>query len=102
MGRAKPVMLDTRTFATQTEARTYFKTMLNRYQIGDRVSDADAADLNALLKRHTEYTDKIKGGIDHFDVDLPPDFSTKCFNIVHADGSKIDFSYGHCIDQIPR
>jgi hypothetical protein len=97
MARGKPVVLDTRSFANQNEAKAFFKAMLNRYRPKQRVSDADAADLAALLKRHTEYKDKVGVGIDHFEV-MSADFGTQCFRVVRADGTGDDFSYRHCIE----
>lgn len=75
---------------------SYFRAMLNRYKPGDRVNDADAADLAALLKHHTEYKDKVGSGIDHFRV-MANLYNTQSFEIVRADGSRDDFSYKHCI-----
>jgi len=97
-GRAKPVVLSTRTFETQTQANLYFKEMLNRYGVGDRVSEADELDLRALLQRHNEVDDKVGCGISHFEV-MHADFSTQCFCVARSDGSRVDFSYQRCIDR---
>jgi hypothetical protein len=100
---AKPVVLATRSFGSQKAAHGFFKEMLNRYPIGGRVNAQDAADLLALLERHTEFQEKLARGFDHFMVDRPPDYpSQRCFHIVTPAGGKIDFSYIHCIDRIPR
>ena len=96
MGRAKPVELATRSFATQALARSFFKDMLHRYQPKDRVSDADALDLSALLERHSEYAAKVGCGISHFEVMMTEE-GTQCFRVVRTDGSGTDFSYPHCI-----
>ena len=60
--------------------------MLNRYRPRQRVSDHDAADLAALLKRHSEYVEKVGVGIDHFEV-MRAEFGTQCFRIVRIDGT---------------
>ena len=99
MARGKPIRTDTRTFATQSAAMEFFRLMLNRYPVGDRVTIADAQDLAALLKRHNEYAEKLGVGIDHFTVMVAPGFKTNCFEIVRTDGSRIDFSYQRCIDK---
>jgi hypothetical protein len=96
MARGNIVVLATRSFANQKEATTFFRTMLNRYRPKQRVSDADAADLAALLARHSEYHEKVGVGIDHFEV-MAAEFGTQCFRIVRTDGTGEDFSYRHCI-----
>lgn len=96
MPRGNPVVLDTRSFANQKEAGAFFKAVLNRYRPKQRVSDDDAADLAALLKRHADYDDKIGVGIDHFEV-MSAEFGTHCFRVVRTDGTGEDFSYPHCI-----
>lgn len=100
MARGNLVALATRTFATQALATSHFKDMLGRYRPTDRVSDLDALDLAALLERHDEYTEKVGGGVRHFEV-MMTEHGTPCFRIVRTDGSGTDFSYRHCISQRP-
>jgi len=92
----KPFVTDVRTFEKKGDAREFFKTMLNRYKPGDRVSADDEKELRALLKHHTEYKAKMGPGIDHFEV-MNADYGTQCFKIVRTDGTEDDFSYKHCI-----
>lgn len=98
---ARKIILDTREFAKVGDATNFFREMLNKYPMGARVSDADAADLTALLKLHTERKEKIGVGIDHFEVNKPPadapPFSKRCFWLIRTDGSRIDVSYTHCL-----
>jgi len=96
--RSKPVELATRSFDKQGDATLFFKTMLNRYRPGERVSDDDGLDVVALLERHTEYVMKVGCGVDHFEV-VMTEHGTQCFRIVRVDGSGTDFSYPHCISQ---
>src|SRR4051812_4330518 len=96
MPRGKPVVLDTRSFANQKEAAAYFRAMLNRYRPKQRISDEDAADLAALVRRHSEHEEKVGVGIDHFEV-MSAEFGTQCFRLVRSDGTGVDFSYPHCI-----
>ena len=96
MPRGNPVVLATRSFANRKDATAFFRTMLNRYRPKQRVSDADAADLAALLTRHSEYEEKVGVGIDHFEV-MSAEFGTQCFRLVRTDGTGEDFSYPHCI-----
>jgi len=106
MGKARKIPLKTRTFDKAGDATAFFKDMLNRYQIGDRVSAADSADLVALLERHDERDEKVGKGIAGFEVSVPPDdgtpqFSERCFWIVRTDDTRIDFSYIHCLAPKP-
>ena len=105
MGKARRIVLSTLTFEKAGDAMAFFKDMLNRYSVGDRVSDADALDLTALIQRHEEVEEKVGAGIDHFEVRLPPadapPFSSKCFWIVRTKGEPIDISYKHCLEQRP-
>jgi hypothetical protein len=96
MPRGKPVVLERLSFPNQKEATALFRGMLNRYRPKQRVSDDDAADLAALLKRHSDYVEKIGVGIDHFEV-MSAEFGTQCFRLVRIDGTGEDFSYPHCI-----
>lgn len=101
MGKARRITLRTRTFERAGDATAFFKEMLNRYPIGAPVSGEDAADLSALLERHDERDEKIGSGIAGFEVSYPPSdtpqFSQRCFWIVRSDGTKIDFSFVHCL-----
>ena len=100
MGRARKIILDTRTFEKAGDGTIFFKRMLNRYSIGDRVSDTDSRDLAALLKRHDEYSEKIGTGIEYFKVDSAPEpYGGQCFWVVRKDGSSVDFSYPHCLER---
>jgi len=96
--RSKPVELATRSFDKQGDATLFFKTMLNRYRPGERLSDDDGLDVAGLLERHTEYVMKVGCGVDHFEV-VMTEHGTQSFRIVRVDGSGTDFSYPHCISQ---
>jgi hypothetical protein len=108
MGRAKPVEIDTRSFRTQGEATAFFSAILQQYKPGDRVREEHEPDLRALLKRHTEYQEKLGSGIAYFFVDVPGDPEAKaklrnpgqCFWVCRRDGTKDDFSIKNCVTQI--
>lgn len=68
--------------------------MLNRYCPEQRVSDEDAADLAALLRRHSEYAEKVGIAIGHFEA-MSAEFGTQCLRLVRADGTEEGFSYPH-------
>lgn len=80
----------------------FFSAMLNRYSIGEVVSPVDTVDLTALLKRHDELEEKIGIGVARLEVAAAPDgHDGKCFWIVRTDGSRIDFSFKHCLEEKP-
>lgn len=102
MGKARRIVLKTRVFEKVGDATDFFRDMLNRYTIGDRISDGDAEHLKALLERHDEGAEKEGLGIDYFEVGFAPDnHPGQCFWIVRVDGSKIDFSIGYCLKRKP-
>lgn len=102
MGKARSIQLDTRVFEKVGDATSFFRTMLHRYSMGDRVSVEDECDLKALLKRHDEMDEKIGVGIDHFIVSNAPEpYPGRCFWIVRTDESKIDISFPHCLAAKP-
>tara|TARA_R110000787_G_scaffold259292_1_gene364604 strand:+ start:290 stop:997 length:708 start_codon:yes stop_codon:yes gene_type:complete len=96
-----PVKLDTKTFSSKKEATEFFKQMLHRYDAGDRINKSDSEHLNALLKRHEEYKQKIGAGVSHFEL-MSADYGTNCFRIERIDGTGTDFSYLHCIRNKPK
>jgi hypothetical protein len=99
MGRVRKIQIDTRLFQKAGDGTQFFSAMLNRYSVGDIVSDTDSRDQNALLKRHDEKDEKIGVGIDRFEVGEAPDgHNGKCFWIVRSDGTRIDFSFKHCLE----
>ena len=102
MAKARKIKLDTRTFEKAGDGMSFFSSMLNRYSLGDRISDTDSQDLTALLKRHDEMAEKISVGVAYFEVEAAPDaFSGRCFWIVRKDRSRIDFSFKHCLSARP-
>lgn len=102
MGKARAILIGTRSFAKAGDARTYFSEMLGRYTLGERISDADAADLTALMARHDERVEKAGSGIAYFSVNQAPDYPTqRCFWITRTDGTHIDISYQHCLEKKP-
>lgn len=96
MGARKPVSYGDLHFSTQTEARAFLNAMLNRYDIGDRVSTADAVILRAALALHPEAEEKIGSGIRDFSV-RSADFGTKCFWVNRTDGTTAKFSHRACV-----
>src|SRR5215216_4869744 len=96
---AKPVTIGTRYFSKQKDALDFFKEILGRYEVGQRVSKQDAIDLLALLARHQDAASKIGSGVDHFKVDNDG-YGGRCFWIVRTDSSETDFTYVRCVTGI--
>lgn len=102
MGKARPITIDTMTFAKAGDAKAFFSKMLGGYALHDRVSVDDARHLEALLKRHDEHAEKVGCGIDYFAVAPAPEYpDQRCFWIVRTDASRIDISYQHCLEKKP-
>lgn len=96
MAKSQPITIGKVTFAKKGDALLYFKEMLNRYNINDKVSPSDSEFLLAALKNHPEYIDKVGVGIDHFLVRFA-DYGTRCFWIIRTDNTEEKFSYKSCV-----
>jgi len=102
MGKRRSIQIDTRLFEKAGDGSRFFSDMLSRYSIGQVVSQTDALDLAALLKRHHEFDEKVGVGIAHFDVAAPPDgHDGQCFWILRTDRSRVAFSFKHCLETRP-
>lgn len=97
MGIAKPIVLPSIEFKKQGDADAYFKSMLNRYDDDEYLSDADEEVVYELLQRHPEAETKIGPGIVGIFRAHSPDHPSSCFHVHRADGSKTDFSYKTCV-----
>ena len=86
--------IGTRVFRTKTEAQAEIRRILNGVQLGDALTGADGQLIADLLYsgRHPEATGKIGNGIRHIVV-RGASHGTRCFWIVHNDGTEADFSY---------
>jgi hypothetical protein len=93
---AKPITVGSLYFPRQGDAFAFFKAMLNRYDVGDKVSAADEVVLRAALALHPKANEKLGCGVTHFSV-RSADFGTKCFWINRPDGTTENFSYKACI-----
>jgi hypothetical protein len=93
---AKPVTIGEHHFAKKGEALSFFREMLYRYDLADRVSHEDATLLRLLLDRHPEASEKIGVGVDSFSV-RTADFGTRCFWVNRIDGTTEKFSFKACV-----
>ena len=92
----KPLTIGSHNFSKKGDAEDFLKTMLHKYDVGDKVSAADAEVLHAALSLHPNGAAKVGAGITHFSV-RSADFGTKCFWVNRVDGSSEKFSYRACI-----
>ncbi len=93
---AKPITIGPLNFANRGDANSFLRTMLNRYDLGDRVNAADEDVLRGALVLHPEADQKIGCGVAHFSV-RSADYGTRCFWITRFDGTTEKFSYKTCI-----
>lgn len=98
MDMAKPVELANGTsFKTQSEAKKYFKSILNSSSLDKTftLNDKEFSSILALYKRHPEFHWKTRdvSQIKEFTIKNSGQFHTKCFHVVHHDGSLADWSY---------
>lgn len=92
---AKPVQVGDLSFASKRDATEFFREILYRYELGDKVSEQDASVLTALLAMHPQSAAKIGAGIEGFSV-RTADFGTRCFWVNRVDGTTEKFSFSQC------
>lgn len=63
---AKPVRVGPLSFSRKGDANDFLKDMLYKYDLGDKVTDEDAAILTLLVHMHPEAAEKIGAGIESF------------------------------------
>ncbi|RIV85959.1 DCL family protein [Aurantiacibacter zhengii] len=93
---AKPLTIGKHHFARKGDAQNFFREMLYRYDLADKVSQEDETVLRLLLDRHPEASEKIGAGVDSFSI-RSADFGTRCFWINRVDGSTEKFSFKACL-----
>lgn len=96
MAAKTPVTLGSEHFEKKSDAVAYLKAMLHRYDVGDRVNDADTVVLKAALDRHPDAREKIGPGVKDFSV-RSADYGTKCFWVNRTDGTTVKFSHSACV-----
>ncbi len=93
---AKSITIGVLHFTKKGDAVAHLRAMLNRYDVGDKVSAADEQVLRAALALHPDATAKVGCGIRDFSV-RTADFGTKCFWLNRIDGTTEKFSFRSCI-----
>lgn len=92
---AKPVRIEPHSFASKGDASDFFREMLYKYDLGDKVTYEDSEILTYLLHMHPEAINKIGMGIESFSV-RTADYGTRCFWVNRIDGTTEKFSFRAC------
>lgn len=92
---AKPIKVGLLAFKKKGDANEFFRSMLYKYDLGDKVSADDAEHLAILVAMHPEADDKIGVGIESFSV-RTADYGTRCFWVNRTDGTTERFSFKAC------
>ena len=92
---AKPVEIGSLSFARKGDANDFFRDMLYKYELGDKVTSKDAEILTHLMHMHPEAAEKIGPGIESFSV-RTADYGTRCFWVNRVDGTTEKFSFRAC------
>jgi len=93
---AKPIQLGALQFTRRGDAATYLRNMLNRYDVGDKVTSSDSATLLAAIALHRDATALTGSGIGSFSV-RSAEYGTKSFWLNRTDGSTETLSIRSCI-----
>lgn len=93
---AQPISFGNLHFTKKGDALAFLKAILQKYDVGDKVSAADSVVLRAALAHHPEAVAKIGCGIADFSV-RSADYGTKCFWINRTDGTTDNFSIKACV-----
>ena len=104
----KPLEIGSERFPTKSAATARCQEILYAYpgapgtgagQPQEVTDPTHVAFLTALVARHLEADDKIGPGISGFRVQVNPNGTgnTRCFHVVHPDGSQTAFSFKSCL-----
>jgi hypothetical protein len=104
---ARPVLLPSRSFATQKSALEYFRSILYAYEVGEVVSDPEHQQLLLeLAERHKDAEEKRGAGIREFYIGRTEagDYGyvsrgARGIWIRRVDGSEVDWSYQTAVRQ---
>jgi hypothetical protein len=88
---AKPISFGDLHFSKRGDAIAFLNSILQKYDVGDKVSADDSKVLTDALAHHPEAEDKIGCGVLSFSV-RGADFGTKCFFVNRTDGTSARFS----------
>ncbi|KAG6532995.1 protein EMBRYO DEFECTIVE 514-like [Zingiber officinale] len=88
-------------FGSSVEMFEYFLKLLRSWSTNLNLNKYEHLVLLDLLKKgHPDPAKKIGVGIEAFQVRFHPTWKSRCFFVVHVDGSTDDFSFRKCVDKI--
>lgn len=93
---AQPISFGDLHFTKKGDAVAFLNNILQKYDVGDKVSADDAKILLNALAHHPEGKEKIGCGIVDFSV-RSAEFGTKCFWANRIDGTTEKFSHKACV-----
>jgi hypothetical protein len=93
----KPVIVGDKNFKHKKDALLYYRRILNSYEYGEVLGEADFADVMALLRLHEKSEEKIGVGVRKILVEQVR-YKTKCFKIIRIDATCDVFSYIKCVN----
>ena len=96
MAKAQPVEIGGMKFVKKGDVLSYIKSILNSYDLEERVSEEHQAFLLDALKNHPKAKAKIGVGVGDVFV-RRADYGTRCFWLRRLDGSEERFSYKYCV-----
>uniref|UniRef100_A0A061S9K0 Protein chloroplastic-like n=1 Tax=Tetraselmis sp. GSL018 TaxID=582737 RepID=A0A061S9K0_9CHLO len=97
----KPISLCGKTFGSKEEMFEHFSDVLHSLPPGGIAGSPHSEMLLELLKEgHRDASEKIGCGVKHFEAGFHPEYNAKCFMLVRKDGSRIDFSFRKCINNM--
>jgi hypothetical protein len=95
MPRSKPVQIGQRYWEYQKDALSFYKEILNSYEIGNQLTDEDFDDIFNLLKNHPRAGEKVGCGVSELYIGSDV-YAGKCFHIKRTDGSIENWLFGLC------
>jgi len=95
---AKKVSFGAYAFSTQKAAISECRNRINAYSVGAMLSDADQDFFECLFTLHTEYEEKVGGGVGSIAVNKD-NFGGRMLKIHRIDGSQEEISWRWCIQQ---
>jgi hypothetical protein len=93
----KKINIGTNSFNYKKDVLSFYKKILNSYDFGEILNDADFENVLELLKTHENSEKKIGIGIKEIKVDKVK-YNTKCFHLIRTDLTTDIFSYTKCIN----
>lgn len=88
----KIIEIGKKEFATKKDALNHYRNILNSYEFGETLYQADLVDILELLETHPKVKEKIGVGIEKIRI-AKVKYNTKAFELVRFDNSTEYFSY---------